>query len=100
MNFEDFMSTIEYFWMLQKIMYFFHKFFFVEKNILKNTINLKTNIRVKTHYIVHKILSQDFFCKILEFVIDHVIKYNQLKWKITQHYNATYIIITLYEFHG
>jgi len=34
---------------------------------------------VKAHYIVHKMLSQSNFCKILKIVIDHVIKYNQLK---------------------
>jgi hypothetical protein len=28
------------------------------------------------HYIVHKMLSQSNFCKILRFVIGHVIKYN------------------------
>jgi hypothetical protein len=33
---------------------------------------------VKVQYIVHKLLSQNNFCKILEFVIGHVIKYNQL----------------------
>jgi len=38
--------------------------------------------------------------KILGFVIGHVIKYNQLKWKKSQHYNVIYNIITLYEFHG
>jgi hypothetical protein len=56
--------------------------------------------KMKAHYIVHKMLSQRNFYKILEFVIDHVTKYNQLKWKKIQHYNVIYIIITLYEFHG
>jgi hypothetical protein len=28
--------------------------------------------RVKAHYNIHKILSQDHFCKILGFIIDHV----------------------------
>jgi hypothetical protein len=45
-------------------------------------------------------LSQGSFCKILKFVIGHVIKYNWLGWKPTQHYNVVYDIITLYEFHG
>jgi hypothetical protein len=36
---------------------------------------------VKAHYIVHKMLSQSNFCKILKIVIDHVIKYNQLNEK-------------------
>jgi hypothetical protein len=44
-------------------------------------------------------LSQGSFYKILKFLISHVIKYNQLKWKKTQHYNVIYIIITLYDFH-
>jgi hypothetical protein len=35
--------------------------------------------RVKAHYTVHNMLSQGSFYKILEFVINHVIKYNQLK---------------------
>jgi hypothetical protein len=34
-------------------------------------------LRVNAHYIVHKMLSQSKFCKILKFVIGHVIKY---KW--------------------
>jgi hypothetical protein len=34
---------------------------------------------MKAHYIVHKMLSQGNFCKILGLVIGHVIKYNQLK---------------------
>jgi hypothetical protein len=75
---------MEYSWMFQKTV-FFSQIFFIEKNILKNPINLKTNIRVKTHYTILKMLSQGSFCKILEFVIGHVIKYNQLKWKRTQH---------------
>ncbi len=54
---------------------------------------------MKLHYIVHKMLSQGNFCKILGFVIGHVIKYNQLKWKRTQHYNVIYNIYHLYEFH-
>jgi hypothetical protein len=54
---------------------------------------------MKAHYIVHKMLSQSSFCKILEFVIDHVIKCNQLKWKRIQRYNVMHIIITSYEFH-
>jgi hypothetical protein len=35
--------------------------------------------RVKAHYTIHKMLSQGSFCKILGFVIGHVIKYNQFK---------------------
>ncbi len=54
---------------------------------------------VKTHYIVHIMLSQGTFCKILKFVIGYVIKYSWLGWKMTQHYNVIYNIITLYEFH-
>ncbi len=54
---------------------------------------------VKVHYIVHKILSQSNFCKILEFVIGHVIQHNQLKLKRTQNYNVIYNIITLSEFY-
>jgi hypothetical protein len=57
MNFEDFMSTMEYSWMFQNTMYFFHKMFFIEKNIKKNSINLKTNIKAKAHYTIHKMLS-------------------------------------------
>jgi hypothetical protein len=34
---------------------------------------------MKGYYTIHKMLSQGSFWKILEFVIDHVIKYNQLK---------------------
>jgi hypothetical protein len=33
-------------------------------------------IRVKTHCVIHKVLSHGHFCKILEFVIGHVIKCN------------------------
>jgi hypothetical protein len=55
--------------------------------------------RVKTHYTIHKMLSQGNFCKILGFIISYVIKYNQLKWKRTQHWSVIYNIITLYEFH-
>jgi hypothetical protein len=33
---------------------------------------------VKAHYIVHKMLSQSSFCKILKFVISHMIKYSRL----------------------
>jgi len=43
---------------------------------------------VKAHYIVHKMLSQNNFLKILRFVIGQLIKYNQLKWERTQHYNV------------
>jgi hypothetical protein len=32
------------------------------------------DFEVKAHYIVHKILSQTSFCKILKFVIGYVIK--------------------------
>jgi hypothetical protein len=32
--------------------------------------------QVKAHYIIHKMLSQGNFCKILKFVIGHMIKYN------------------------
>jgi len=31
---------------------------------------------LKAHYIVHKMLSQGIYYKILKFVIGHVIKYN------------------------
>jgi hypothetical protein len=31
---------------------------------------------VKTHYTIHKMLSQSSFCKICKFVIGHVIKYS------------------------
>jgi hypothetical protein len=48
---------------------------------------------MKAHYIVHKILSQNNLYKILNFVNGHVIKYNQLKSKKTQHYNVIYNII-------
>jgi hypothetical protein len=30
--------------------------------------------RVKAQYVIHKMLSQNSFCKILNFVIGHVIK--------------------------
>jgi hypothetical protein len=40
----------------------------------KTTLGKKVGLgKVKTHYIVHKMLSQVFFCKILKFVIGHVI---------------------------
>jgi hypothetical protein len=52
---------------------------------------------VKAPYTIHKMLSQGSFGKILKFVIGHVIKYNQLKQKKTQHYNVIYNIIILYE---
>jgi hypothetical protein len=55
---------------------------------------------MQAHYTIHKNLSQGNFCKILRFIIGHVIKYNQLKWKKIQHYNVINNIIILYAFHG
>jgi hypothetical protein len=43
---------------------------FQEKTTLVKKMGLG---RVKTHYNVHKMLSQVLFCKILKFVIGHVI---------------------------
>jgi hypothetical protein len=37
-------------------------------------------LKVKSQYTIHKMLLEGSFCKILEFVVNHVIKYNQLKW--------------------
>jgi hypothetical protein len=42
--------------------------------------------------IIYKKISQGNFCKILKFVIGHVIKYSQLVWKRIQHYNVMYNI--------
>jgi hypothetical protein len=55
---------------------------------------------MKTHYTIHKMLSQGKFCKILKFIISHVIKYIEYDEK---RFNTTMLyinIITLYEFHG
>jgi hypothetical protein len=64
---------------------FFEYFWEYSKNILQKVVIKGGTNGVKSYYTIYKMLSQGGFCKILGFIIGHVIKYNQLKWKKTQH---------------